>query len=503
MEQILYLEVDDDILTVRERLRRAQARHVLLVVPPGCQALQRDLDFRLLHRQVAALDLNVALVSDDPKLRDMALSEGLAVFSRLSLGKKVSRKGQEWRTHDQPGLEGLAAREERKKPKWWRWILGPLAVAAVAFALIWSAIMIWPSATVSVVPAREPIGVSVWVEADPSTRMVDWERLRMPARVVQIEVVDRGEVETTGITNVADEQAGGTVLFVNATQREVAIPPDTIVSTSAGTPVRFRTVQQAAVPPRGRARVSVQALEPGPGGNVRANLINRIEGGLAASLRVTNEQGTGGGTTEQVRRVTHGDKQRVSDLLVTKLIQKGHAELSGLLEEEFLPIESMWINGYSIRSNYDHHVDDQSDTLALEMRAVVGGLAVSEESAEEMTRRALARQVRSGFSLLPETVQITRAELVDVDEETGVVRFVVDGVALMEADIDETLLLRAIRGKPVDEAMAYMRQALPAEVDPALSVHPGWMTRVPWLTIRIGVVDREPEQRVGHALPGS
>jgi hypothetical protein len=216
-----------------------------------------------------------------------------------------------------------------------------------------------------------------------------------------------------------------------------------------------------------------------------------------------NEGPTGGGTNEQVRRVTHGDKQRVSDLLVTKLLQKGHAELSALLEDEFLPVESMWINEYTIRSNFDHHVNDQSDTLALEMRAVVGGLAISEESAEELARRALGRQARSGFSLLPETVQITRAEPVQVDEESGVVRFVMDGVALMEADIDEALLLTAIRGRTVDEAMGYMRQALPAEVEPTLTVRPDWMTRVPWLTIRIAVVEREVEERASDALPGA
>jgi hypothetical protein len=503
MEQILYLEVDDDILTVRDRLSRAQAKHVLLVVPAGCGAFKRTLDLRLLRRQAAALHLDIALITDSSALRDKAVAEGLTVFSKLSIGRRIARRQLQWRKRDLPGLEGLVERLRQQRPKWWNWALGPIVIALVLAVLAATALAIWPSATITVVPAREAVGVSVWVEADPSTRFIDWERNRVPARVVQIEVVERGEVETTGVANVAGERAGGGVLFVNTARREVRIPADTIVSTSAGTPVRFRTTQLAVVDSLGRVRVSIQALEGGPGGNVRANMVNRVEGDLALTLRVTNERPTGGGTTDQVRRVTHGDKQQVSDLLATKVIQKGHTDLTALLDGEFLPIETMWINESTVRTNFDHHVDDQSDTLAMEMRAVVGGLAVSTEAAEEVARYALRRQVRGGFRLVPETVHVSRGAGVEVNDETGNVRFVMDGVGLMKADIDVPMLLKAIRGRPIDEALAYMRQTLPAEAEPNLTIDPEWMPRVPWMVFRIAVVEREPSEEIARALPGS
>jgi hypothetical protein len=515
MQQIIYLEIDDDIQTVRDRLRRAQGKQLLLVVPSGCKALKRSLDFRLVRRQAAALGLEIALVSDQATLRELAQEEGLVVYSLLPVAQRAMRSRARWKTADLPGVEGLRARFRKSQhPGWWRWLLGPIAVFLALAALAVLVLAVWPSATVSVVPARETIGVSVWVEADVSTRMVDLERQRMPARIVQIEVVDRGEVETTGVTNVAADHAAGTVLFVNLTRRELQIPVDTIVSTSAGTPVRFRTTIDAAVNARGRVRVPVEALEGGPGSNVRAHLINRVEGALASSLSVTNESATSGGTNDQVRRVTHGDKQRVSDLMTTKLIQKGHAELSAELEgedqaPEFIPIETMWINQYSIRTNYDHHVDETSDTLALEMRGVVGGVVVSEETSREITQRALSRQVRSGFRLVPESVHISRGGPTEVDPNTGLVRFVMDGVALMEADIDVRLLQNAIRGRSIDEALAYLQQTLPTEAAPALEIEPEWMMRVPWLPFRISVVwqepgdQQDPQDEIAYALPGT
>jgi hypothetical protein len=504
MEQIIYLEVDDDIVVVRDRLRRAQSKSVLLVVPPGCKALDRVLDLRLLRRQAAALGMGIALVSDSAKLRDLAAQEGLTVFASLSLGRRVVRRERRWQTHDKPGLDGLLARLKRqKRPKWWYWILEPVVVALVLGVLAWSVIVVWPSATVGISRAREPIGVSLWIEASMGRRVVDWDRMQMPARVVQVEVVDRGEISTTGIANVAAEKASGVVLFVNATQREVVIPIDTIVSTSAGTPVLFGTTQVAAVGPKARIRVPIEAVEGGPSGNIPANRINRVAGPLAASLNVTNESSTSGGTTDQVYRVTHGDKQVLSDLMMEKLIAKAHAEISAVLEDEFLPIETLQINPYSIRTNYDHHVNDQSDTLALEMRGVVWGLAVSEETANEIVRRALMRQVRGGFHLLPESVHITRGDVVEVDGETGNVRVVAEGVALMEADIDARLLQGAIRGRPIGEALAYLRDTLPVEAEPTLRVHPTWMKRVPWLPFRINIVETDGVEEVAGDLSGS
>jgi hypothetical protein len=502
VEQIIYLELDDDILVVRDRLQRAQAHSVILVVPAGCKALSRALDLRLLRRQAAALDLRIALVSGSAALRDLASEEGLAVLPSLAMGRRVARRDGHWAVADEPGFEGLVARIRRQGPRWWYWVVGPIVMALVLAVLAWSVVMVWPSATVRVATVREAIGVSVWVEASMGVQAVDWDQMRMPARVVQVEVVERDEIPTTGIANVAAEIATGTVLFVNSTLREVRIPAGAMVSTSTGTPVRFQTTAPAVVEPRGRARVPIAALEPGPGGNVPANRINRVEGGLAASVKVINDTGTGGGQTEQVQRVTHGDKQQLRDLLLEKLVARAHADISAVLDDEFLPIESMQVNPYSVRENYDHHVDDQSDTLALEMRGVVWGLAISQSVSEEIARRALARQVRGGFDLLPETIHISRGEELSVDLETGDVRFVVEGVALMEVEIDTSLIQEAIRGQPIDQAVAYLTETLPARTPPILEVEPSWMERVPWLPFRITVVEDKEMEEVARVLPG-
>ena len=131
------------------------------------------------------------------------------------------------------------------------------------------------------------------------------------------------------------------------------------------------------------------------------------------------------------------------------------------------------------------------------MRAVVWGLAISEDTAQEIARRALLKRVRGGFEVLPETVNISRGAAVEIDDATGNLRFVMDAVALMQAQVDYGLLRQAIRGQPVDQALSYLRETLPVEAEPTLDVHPSWLPRVPLMSFRIHVISG---QRPGDAM---
>jgi hypothetical protein len=97
---------------------------------------------------------------------------------------------------------------------------------------------------------------------------------------------------------------------------------------------------------------------------------------------------------------------------------------------------------------------------------------------------------------VPGTARITRGTLIEVNPDTAAVRFVMDGVALMQADIDGRLLQTAICGRPVEEAEAYLH-SLPAEVDPVLEIEPAWMVRVPWLPFRITIEHRTDGEQLG------
>ena len=119
-KQILHLEKDDDIDVIREKVARAQARQVLLVVPHGSQAFRSLIDFRLLRRQAQQLAREIALVSNHPVTRDLAAQEGVRVYGsiwransrgagRCTAGIALARR----RSAKSRCGDGCAAREER------------------------------------------------------------------------------------------------------------------------------------------------------------------------------------------------------------------------------------------------------------------------------------------------------------------------------------------------------------------------------------------------------
>ncbi len=92
MQQIIYLEVDDDLPAIRDRLEWAQARRVMLVVPPRCATFRSLVNLRVLKRYAQNLALDLALVTRDPETRRLAKAEGFPVLGSTGRGR-----GRRWR----------------------------------------------------------------------------------------------------------------------------------------------------------------------------------------------------------------------------------------------------------------------------------------------------------------------------------------------------------------------------------------------------------------------
>ena len=82
-EQVLYIDPEENLTTVRERLEHASNRYVALVIPPQTQ-LRSSVAWRLLHRYAQEMGKEVSIVSSDPQIRAIAQSAQFKVASSLS-----------------------------------------------------------------------------------------------------------------------------------------------------------------------------------------------------------------------------------------------------------------------------------------------------------------------------------------------------------------------------------------------------------------------------------
>ncbi len=77
-EQIIYLDPNDELTTVREKIEEIRARRITMVVPQQTQ-LRSNVGWRLLHARARELGKDVQVISPDRQVRAVAKAAGFRV----------------------------------------------------------------------------------------------------------------------------------------------------------------------------------------------------------------------------------------------------------------------------------------------------------------------------------------------------------------------------------------------------------------------------------------
>lgn len=528
--ELIYLAADDDVISVCDRLAWAgEARRVLLVLPDMAAAegaldpvlesarlsepplLAEWLDLVRVRRCAERLRLEVGLVTSSGAVADQARALGFPVFSAVRAaeqgrrgwwrGRKgwhqPTRPGAAVRLGDGPRLKSLPDEADRRemyrrmtpRPGWQQWLLRYVGI--LAFFLVLGIVVVTvayavPGATVTLHPEVELLQVRRQIVADPQLETINYSGASVPGRVLEVTVSGQAEVETTGTVGVPDAPARGTVVFVNRLEQPVSVPAGTRVSTSAGERVVFQTLAPVEVPgvSGGTVEAEVVAIEPGPSGNVGANLINRVEGSLSLQLEVRNLEPTEGGAVRAVQAVAPADQERLRAQVLQYLQTLATAEMQGLLtEREFLARDSLRVVEI-YEETYSHFPGERAERLALEIRAGLEGTAVDASQANDLVYEVLAEAVRPQYELVPGSLKFYHEEVLGVDNQ-GRVTFEMVGEGVMAARLSLEEPLDRVAGQEVGVALAYLYEQLPLRRYPSADVWPDWFGRLPYLPVRI------------------
>lgn len=500
--QIIYLDPEDDLVSIRDRLNWVHEKRVLLVLPDGrAELLQEWLDLKILRRHADDLRLEVGLVTLDREVRPHAKTLGFPLFNSVRAGQEATdrawRRGQrrkyEWarpRGLDQDDRREVA-RRMTPPVSWQRWVVRYIAIALffITCAVLYIAAA-WtiPGATLTLRPQVLPISITRQIVADPQLERVNASGASVPARVLSVVTEWQANVETTGTIDVPDAIARGKVIFVNRIPQEVAIPAGTRISTSAGERIVYQTLTQATVPGAIGATVEVDvvAITPGLQGNVEINQINRIEGLLALQLEVRNLEPITGGGIRTARAVTQSDLDRLRAQVVQQLQTLALTQMEAQLRPgEFLAQDSLRIIT-TLNETYTQFAGEQADQVALEIRAELRATAVDETQAVGLVYEALVGAVAAGYELVPDSLTFFSGEVTGVDSQ-GRVSFMMVGEGMTAARLELEPLLEAVAGQEIEVGLAYLYETLPLRSYPTARVVPNWFGRLPYLPVRIQV----------------
>ena len=498
--RIIHLSPEDDAASIRDRLEWANADRIVLVVDGSAgdrklKPVQTELDAMLVKRAADQLGAEAAIVSPSLRQRMLARQVGLIAFSRVDDAVRKNWLPPEdvqpiERQTPPRRFQPRSLRRFFPRRNWLsigvRTLIGLSALAV----LLAAGLALVPTARITLTASSQSLSTIVPVTLDTQAARPNAANRVVPAQRVDAVVEGHIATPTTGAKDIPRFRANGSVTFFNTLGAPYTVPRNTVVRTSSSSvAVRFATLAPVEVPAGGRASAPVQAIEPGPGGNVPANQINRVEGMPSLAVRVTNPAPTQGGGNQTVRSVTEADYRRARSALRAQLLAEALDKLQqnpDVVSNGWYVVPDTLFIAEVQDETYDRFITEQADEVTLNMRLQAGGLAVSPGDLLEAAREALERKVPEGFSLLS-----ARAERGDVAEEgTGpntVFYLVAEGVA--GAEIDENAVRKAVRGLTPGEAQSTLLQRLSLRGNPQITLEPEWfarwINRLPIISLRI------------------
>src|SRR2546425_4761902 len=89
-DQIIYLDPEEDLTNVSERLAQTQAQHITLIIPSQTQ-LRSHVSWRVLFSRVRKMGKDVRVISSDPQIRKMVKEAGFRADDSLESPAKTKQ----------------------------------------------------------------------------------------------------------------------------------------------------------------------------------------------------------------------------------------------------------------------------------------------------------------------------------------------------------------------------------------------------------------------------
>jgi len=379
-------------------------------------------------------------------------------------------------------------------------VRGVPAVAGAVAAAMGLAVLLYPNASVTVVPVTEGWQMELPISVDPTLKSADVAGAKLPGRVIVHEASNTATAPATGKKTVPDAKASGEVVLLNQSEKSVAVPKGATVLAGAA---KFATQADVTVPPSrvvggarsyGMTTVKVQAVTGGLSGNVDRNKIDKMEGPLATSLSVQNQAALRGGTERQITYVTEEDRRRLQESLSRTLSERVTQQAKKELPSGDKETVVQWgaQNPVVVEAAFSKAVEEEASSVSLTLKVRYGVTSFSNEGYNTLIKQLAERDVprlKPGFALLRDSVRPEPPSVSGVDN--GAIRLVGRGKATVTPPVNDGQLREALAGKPVGAARSYLEQ-LSGTNGYSLVVNNFLPGRMPALGWRIGVRAQTP-----------
>jgi hypothetical protein len=461
---VIFLDLDDDLGTVRAKLESSAADEVYLVIPKRSPILRTPLEFRILARLTHQLSSETIIVTGDGSRRSLAKQEGLRTRRSVRSLRHLSRPPgtRSW------GLPGVP--DWLPLPSFTGLLLTGL-VATVAGVLVFGVL---PVMKVTVQPQVVQQNQDLEILVDPSVKTVDLSRRIVPGEVLQQRVEVVGSMPATGAKKVGRDKARGEVMFISQNPQPVSIPRGTAIFTANN--IKFITDQDVQVPALslGTTRVGVTADAAGPGGNVDARTLVRIEGPGIANIVPRNDRPIAGGTDRDGKVITADDVAKLKDQLQGRARDQALAELYARAGGD----RSLVQQSVRLRPEgeaYDPGVDAEADQVNGRFAVTASAVVFVNADFNGLVQKTFLAIAGPGFDLPISQLGVGTPEVLGVDDTKVRIRTKSSAGLVKQLNGDE--LVDKLRWKSPAEARTILSKVDGLSGTPKIEISPDWALR--------------------------
>jgi len=523
MEEIIYLEPDEEITSVVDKIKNAKADNLGLVVPREATLLQSVVNLRLISKEATHFGKNIAIVTTDRIGKNLATQVGLPVYSsvreeRPSAGAKLpvdrnevleiepevsdknspdaagvnvhhfqdSRPIVRWKSQEKPKLtektEPVSTRPKKevdRKIFKFLWIVFPvLALLALAGAYIF-----FPKTQAEIYLKSENLEKSMPIILTNSVKTPDPEQNVFPATLLETTAEKSEKFSATGKKNLGGK-ATGTVTFTNGLDSSShKYPAGTKLLASGKTfllknavTIPGATVQNLKVVP-GTVSTEIEAENAGEDYNIKASkfIISGLPANQQEALYAQSSTDLKGGFTKEVQVVSKEDYENAKNKLVTDLTttlnQKLTDQANGLkiLEKSAQiddPIVSSTVEVDKEATDFELKVSIKKQAMAIDFASFQNFLVSSLETRVETGKMVIIPN-EDAYGLVVDKMSYDKGEL--------------DLTANIQAKIVDKIDTDTIKSKIVATSEAKAKEYIlsqPGVEKVDFSYNPSWLKRI-------------------------
>jgi hypothetical protein len=489
---LIQIDPHDDLTSIKDKMTWSKSARMLLFFPSGYPLFQTDLVLRLIQRYSVNLGSQLAIVTRDSILKNIAEGMGIPCFSSAPQAEK-----RLWKVRESSNLvrlpKGAEAIQEQKNslpvtrlkasPTNFQKVFTSVLLITLLIALAWFFI---PSAKIVINPVSEIQDISYKVSADTDFLLVDISG-RLPAEKLSQDISATLTKKSTETILLPIEKASGFVNIINISSQEIIIPVGSALVSDTEPKRFYLLVEDVNLQPDNSEPLSVEieAVEPGDIGNIPPDVVFFIEG-YEDLIQVQNPIAISGGVTQSLPSPGEADYLYLQNKLITQLQESCEETMNSQVQSDHYVIPGSVLLDGEVQLVEAPLVGQPSDSASLAITIECTALIIDKKDEIELATRILDQNLLSGTIPLNGDILVTAISKVKVE---GGDRFswMVNVSRQITQKWDSEKLIGSLLGKSVPVAKEILAAGPPQNSPALITLNPPWWGNMPLLPIRVHI----------------